>query len=162
MYILAFASSIHNKQFNVCVTYKSSSRRARQFMSEVPWPDRRVQIRQTSKQVVVQSFGLTSDRKTVPRPPSHHPSQSQYMWSLKMDASGILLQERNTTCDAEHARAFALWLAFFRALLRRAAPENRSWRQKTRKIHTGFCRGRRRAGRSWSAEECSHGITDQS
>jgi hypothetical protein len=86
------------------VVYKASSLRTCQFMREVPWPDSRVQIRQTSKQVVVQRCGLTSDRKTAPRPPSHHPNQSQYMWSLKMDTSGILLQERSTTCDAEHAR----------------------------------------------------------
>jgi len=108
------------------VAYKLGSRRARQFMGEVPRPDSRVQIRQTSKQVVVQRCGLTSDRQTAPRPPAHHPSQSQYMWSLKMDAPGIRLQERSTICDAEHARAFALWRAFFGALLRRAAPENRS------------------------------------
>jgi len=112
------------------IAYKASTRRARHFMREVPWPDSRVQIRQTSKQVVVQRCGLTSDRKPAPRPPAHHPSQSQYMWSLKKDAPGIRLQERSTICDAQHARAFALWRAFFGALLRRAAPENRSFEDK--------------------------------
>ncbi len=34
----------------------------------VPWPDIRVQIRQTSKEVVVQRCGLTSDLKVSPRP----------------------------------------------------------------------------------------------
>ena len=120
------------------VAYKASSRRARQLMSEVPWPDSRVQIRQTSKQVVVQRCGLTSDRKAAPRPPAHHPSQSQYMWSLKMDAPGIRLQERSTICDAEHARAFALWRAFFGALLRRGARKTAFEDKNTKNTHTGL------------------------
>ncbi len=47
----------------VCLYYckRASSRRARQFMGRVPWPDIRVQIRKTSKQVVVLRCGLTSE-----------------------------------------------------------------------------------------------------
>ena len=78
------------------------------------------------KQEVVQRCGLTSDRKAAPRPPAPaHPRQSQYLWTLKMGAPRIRLQERRRTCDAEHGGAFALKRAFFGALLRRAAPENR-------------------------------------
>ena len=126
----------HKKNVCVCVcmcvcvcvmAQKASSRRACQFMGGVPWPNSRVQIRQTSKQVVVQRCGLTSDRKAAPRPPAPaHPRQSKYMSTLKMDAPRIRLQERSRTCDAHSARAFALQSAFFGALLRRAAPKNRT------------------------------------
>ena len=96
-------------------------------MGGVNGPNSRVHIWQTLKQVVVQRCGLTSDRKAAPRPPAPaHPRQSQYMWTLKMHAPGIRLQERSRTCDEQDARAFALQRAFFGALLRRAAPENRS------------------------------------
>jgi hypothetical protein len=79
------------------------------------------------KQEVVQRCGLTSDRKAAPRPPAPaHPRQSQYLWTLKMGAPRIRLQERRRTCDAEHGGAFALQRAFFGALLGRAAPENRT------------------------------------
>ena len=101
------------------ITYKASSRRTRQFMGEVPWPDSRVQIRQTSKQVVVQRCGLTSDRsKTVCTSP---PRQGQYLW-IKHYASRIRLQERSRICDTEDARAFALQSANFLSLPRRASP----------------------------------------
>ncbi len=53
-----------------------------------------------------------------------------------MDAPRIHLQERYTICDTEHTPDFALCHTFFRVLLRRATPENRSWRQKTEEIHT--------------------------
>ena len=43
------------------IAERASSRRARQFMGRVPWPDIRVQIRETSKQVVVRRCGLTSE-----------------------------------------------------------------------------------------------------
>jgi hypothetical protein len=91
-------------------------------MGGVPWPDSRVQVSQTSKQVVVQRCGLTSDRKPAPRPPAPaHPCQSQYLWTSKMGAPRIRLQDRDRTHDA---RVFALHRANFGALLRRAAPEN--------------------------------------
>ena len=49
-------------------------------MGGVPWRDSRVQISQTSKQVVVQRCALTSDRKPAPGPPAQaHPCQSQYV-----------------------------------------------------------------------------------
>jgi len=64
---------------------------------------------QANVKCVVQRCGLTSDRKAATRPPAHDPSQSQYMWTFKMDAPRI----RSRTCDAEHSRAFALWRAFF-------------------------------------------------
>ncbi len=53
---------------------------------------------------------------------------------LKMGAPRIRLQERRRTCDTEHGGAFALQRAFFGALLRRAAPENRPWMTKNTKI----------------------------
>ena len=43
------------------IAERARSRRARQFMGRVPWPDIRVQIREKSKQVVVQRCGLTSE-----------------------------------------------------------------------------------------------------
>jgi hypothetical protein len=53
-------------------------------MDGVNGPNSRVHILQTSKQVVVQRCGLTSDRKAAPRPPTPaHPRQNQYMWTLK-------------------------------------------------------------------------------
>jgi hypothetical protein len=51
------------------ISEKASSRRARQFIGGVSWPESSVQVRQTTQQVVVQRFGLTSDRKAAPRPP---------------------------------------------------------------------------------------------
>jgi hypothetical protein len=64
-------------------------------------------------------------RMAAPRPPAPaHPRQNQYMWTLKMHAPGIRLQERGKTCAAQDARFFALLCAFFEALLPRAAPDN--------------------------------------
>jgi hypothetical protein len=77
-------------------------------MSGFPWPTSRVQVRQTSKQVVVQRCGLTSDSNAAPRPRLYlgfccvycllfglphqpTPDKSQYMWTLKMDAPRIRL-----------------------------------------------------------------------
>jgi len=47
------------------IAEKASSRRARQFIGGVSWPESSVQVRQTTQQVVVQRFGLTSDRKAA-------------------------------------------------------------------------------------------------
>jgi len=44
---------------------KASSRRARQIVGRVSWPEHCVQVRQTTKQVVVQRFGLTTERKAT-------------------------------------------------------------------------------------------------
>jgi hypothetical protein len=104
------------------IASKARSRRARQLMGGVNGPNSRVHIWQTLKQVVVQRCGLTSDRKAAPRPPAPaHPRQSQYMWTLKMHASGIHLQDRSRTCAAQDARSFELLCAFVAALLPRAA-----------------------------------------
>ncbi len=55
------------------------------------------------KRVVVQHCWLTCDRKAAPRPPSPgHPRRSQYLWTLKMGASRIHLEERRRICEAEH------------------------------------------------------------
>ena len=43
-------------------------------MGGVPRPESRVQVRPTTKEVVVQRFGLTSDRKIAPRPSAPVPS----------------------------------------------------------------------------------------
>ena len=53
---------------------KASSRRARQIVGRVSWPEHCVQVRQTTKQVVVQRFGLTTERKAAPRPTAAVPS----------------------------------------------------------------------------------------
>ena len=107
------------------IASKARSRRARQLMGGVNGPNSRVHICQTLKQVVVQRCGLTSDRKAAPRPPAPaHPRQSQYMWTLKMHAPGIHLQERGRTCAAQDARSFELLCAFVAALPPRAAPQN--------------------------------------
>ena len=100
----------------VCViAYKASSRRARQFMGGVPWPDSHVQTRQTSKQVVVQCCGLTSDRKAAPRPPAPAHGQSQYLWTLKMLAPRLLLEQHSITCAAQ-APDFLRYSAHFSGL----------------------------------------------
>jgi hypothetical protein len=79
-----------------------------------------VQIRQTSKQVVVQRCALTSDRKPAPRPSAPaHPSQSQYLWTLKMGAPRIRLQDRSRTCGSQDTRAPVIQCANFGTLLRR-------------------------------------------
>jgi hypothetical protein len=62
-----------------------------------------------------------SDRKAAPRPPAPaHPRQNQYMWTLKMHAPGIRLQEHSTRCDSHYAGSFAQQRAFFAAMLPRA------------------------------------------
>jgi hypothetical protein len=66
-----------------------------------------------------------------------HPQQNQYMWTLKMNAPGIRLQERSRPCTAQDARSFGLMCAFFAALLPRAAPENRTRSHKSRKNFDG-------------------------
>jgi hypothetical protein len=77
-------------------------------MGGVNGPNSRVHIWQTSKHVVVQRCGLTSDRKAAPRPPAPaHPRQNQYMWTLEMHAPRMRLQERSTRCDAHDAGSFA-------------------------------------------------------
>ena len=59
----------------VCViAQKASRRRARRFIGGVFWAETCVQVRQTTKQAVVQRFGLTSDRKAAQRPPAQVPS----------------------------------------------------------------------------------------
>ena len=119
----------------VCaIAYIASSRRVHQLMGGVNWPNSRVHIWQTSKKVFVLRCGLTSDREAAPRPPAPaHPRQNQYMWTLKMHAPGIRLQERSRPCAAQDARSFGLMCAFFAALLPRAAPENRTRSHKSRK-----------------------------
>jgi hypothetical protein len=76
MHVLSFShyethshSTQTHKEKCVCVcayvsviAQKASNRRARRFIGGVSWPESRVQVRQTTKQVVVQRFGLTSDR----------------------------------------------------------------------------------------------------
>ena len=47
-------------------------------------------------------------------------------------ASEQLPQQHSITCTAQDARFFELLCAFFRALLRRAAPKNRTWRHNSR------------------------------
>ncbi len=55
----------------VCVfADKASSCRARQVMLGFFSPDSRVQVTQSTKQVVVQSCGLTSNRKAARNPPA--------------------------------------------------------------------------------------------
>ena len=69
--------------------------------------------------------GLASDRKAAPRPPAPaHPRQSQYLWTLKMNAPRIRLQEHSRRCDTAYDGGFALQRANFVALQRRASPEN--------------------------------------
>jgi hypothetical protein len=93
-------------------------------MGGVNGPNSRAHIWQTSKEVVVQRCGLTSDRKAAPRPTAPaHPRQNQYMWTLKMYTPGIRLQERGRTCAAQDTRFFALLSAFVEALLPRPVPE---------------------------------------
>jgi hypothetical protein len=128
-------------------------------MGGFPWRDSRVQIRQTSKQVVVQRCALTSDRKPAPRPPAPaHPCQGQYLWTLKMGAPRIRLQDRSRTCDAQDARAVALQSANFGALLGRAAPGNGTWSHEPRKKLESFlpCRCTSRHSR-WRCKKAGEG-----
>jgi hypothetical protein len=72
-----FQTNTHSKKAH----QKEGSRRALQFIGGVSRPDSCVQVRQTTKQVVVQRFGLTSDRKTAPRPPSPPPKSTKLHFS---------------------------------------------------------------------------------
>jgi hypothetical protein len=59
----------------------ASSRRARQIVGGVSRPESRVQVSQTTKQVVVQCFGLTTDHKSSPSSRLRQsPPQSQQMY----------------------------------------------------------------------------------
>ena len=83
--------------------------------------------------------GLASDRKAAQRPSAPaHPRQSQYLWTLKMGAPRIHLQEISRKCDTQDARAVALQRANFGALLRRAAPENGTLCHESRKKLESF------------------------
>ena len=88
-----------------------------------------------TKQVVVQRCGLTSDRQTAPTPPAlDHPRPSQDLWTLKMHAKRIRLEERRRRCDTEHDGAFALQRSF-----RGSSEIEQPWKtaldgQKTRKF----------------------------
>jgi hypothetical protein len=75
---------------------KASSCRARQFLSGVPWAEISVQIRQPSKELVVQRGAQQrpQDRSKTAAPA--HPRQSQYLWTLK-----ILLEQHSITCAAQ-------------------------------------------------------------
>ncbi len=107
-------------------------------MGGVNGPNNRVHIWQTSHQVVVQRYGLTSDRKVTPRPPTPaHLRQNQYMCTLKINACGIHLQERNTTCDTQDTGSFEQHHAFFETMVTRATPENHTWSQKSQKNFDG-------------------------
>ena len=77
---------------------------------EVVWwvgfQSNRVQIRQTSKLVVVQRCGLTNDRQTAPRPPAPDQTlQSQYLWTLKMGVYRISLQDWSRTWDTQDSES---------------------------------------------------------
>jgi len=92
----------------------------------------------TSKKVVVQRYGLTSDRKTAPSPPAPpHPRQSQYMWTLKMGKPTIRTQEHRITCAAEDTRFNELLYAFLGTLIPPAVSSNRTSSQKSRKKFDG-------------------------
>ncbi len=109
--------------------------------------------------MVVQRCALTSDRKPAPRPPAPaHPCQSQYLWTLKMGAPRIHLQEISRKCDTQDARAVALQRANFGALLRRAAPENGTLCHESRKKLEMFlpCRCTSRHSR-WRCKNAGEG-----
>ncbi len=60
---------------------KASSRRTRHIVGGVSRPESRVQVRQTTQQVHVQRFGLTTDDKTAPSTRLwQSPPQSQQMF----------------------------------------------------------------------------------
>jgi hypothetical protein len=59
---------------------------------------------------------LSSDLKAAPRPPAPaHPRQSQYLWTLKMLAPRILLEQHSITCAAQ-APDFLRYSAHFSGL----------------------------------------------
>jgi len=65
---------------SLCPLSKASSRRARQIVGGVSRPESRVQVRQTTQQVHVQRFGLTTDDKAAPSSRLRQsPPQSQQM-----------------------------------------------------------------------------------
>jgi hypothetical protein len=59
------------------------------------------------------------------------------MWTLKMDAPRISLQERRRTCDTQDSWSFELQRTFLGTLLRRATPETHTWIHKYRKNFDG-------------------------
>ena len=65
---------------SLCPLSKASSRRARQIVGGVSRPESRVQVRQTTQQVHVRRFGLTTDDKVTPSTRLwQSPPQSQQM-----------------------------------------------------------------------------------
>jgi hypothetical protein len=129
---IAFTYTQGDRVFACVIASKASCHRVCQLMDGVNWQNRRVYIWQTSTQVVVQRCGLTSDRKTAPRPPAPaHPRQSQYMWTSKMDTPRTRLQQCSTTSVVEDVQFNELLHVFLGTLQRPATPANRTWTQKS-------------------------------
>jgi hypothetical protein len=93
-------------------------------MSGFPWPGSRVQISNIKASGCAALWAHQGPEGRSRPPVPVYPRQSQYLWTLKMGAPRVRLQDRSRTCHAQDARAFALQRANFGALLRRAAPEN--------------------------------------
>ena len=80
----AFATKGQCVCVRVCVRVlllKASSCRARQFMSGVPWAEISVQIRKTSKELVVQRGAHQRSQGRSKTASPAHPRQSQYLWT---------------------------------------------------------------------------------
>ena len=67
---------------------KAGSRRARQFIGGVSWPESRVQVRQTTKQVVVQRFELGSPATARPLQGRLHQSPPPKSTTLHFSHAG--------------------------------------------------------------------------
>ena len=71
---------------------KAGSRRARQFIGGVSWPESRVQVRQTTKQVVVQRFELGSPATARPLQGRLHQSPPPKSTTLHFSQGGPAFQ----------------------------------------------------------------------
>jgi hypothetical protein len=103
----------------VCViAQKASNSRARRFIGWLSWPESRVQVRQRTKQGVVQRFGLTSEHgrsKAACTCPLHQSQQSCIFYARGRALQGTQSATKLKGTPRRVGRALARNFAPFRA-----------------------------------------------